>query len=153
VSLQDTFVEDNVIWLIAEDEADILNLVATMCQVWGHSAITFESGQKVWNWLDEVEAGRYQGKMPEFVLMDIRMPGKRGNEVAQRMRKVPAFQQTPIALMTAYALSADEKSAMMVSDGVDQIIPKPLPGFEDLHKALNQIIQNKRADSQRSQSA
>lgn len=142
-----------MIWLIAEDEADILNLVATMCQVWGHSPITFESGQKVWNWLDEVEAGRYQGKMPEFVLMDIRMPGKRGNEVAQRMRKVPQLKNTPIALMTAYALSADEKSAMMHTDGVDQIIPKPLPGFEDLHKVLNQVIQNKRSGDQRSQPA
>lgn len=152
MSHSDTFVEDNVIWLIAEDEADILNLVATMCQVWGHSPLTFESGQKVWNWLDEVEAGRYQGKMPEFVLMDIRMPGKRGNEVAQRMRKLQALKQTPIALMTAYALSADEKSAMMTGDGVDHIIPKPLPAFEELHTVLNQIIQSKRADSQRSQS-
>jgi CheY-like chemotaxis protein len=64
------------------------------------------------------------------------------------MRKVPALQKTPIALMTAYALSADEKSAMMNGDGVDQIIPKPLPAFEELQKVLNQVIQNKRAGSQ-----
>jgi len=142
-----------VIWLIAEDEADILNLVATMCQVWGHSPLAFESGQKVWNWLDDVEAGRYVGKMPEFVLMDIRMPGKRGNEVAQRMRTVSALKQTPIALMTAYSLSTDEKSAMMNGDGVDQIIPKPLPTFDELHRILNQIIQDKRASTQRSEPA
>jgi CheY-like chemotaxis protein len=142
-----------MIWLIAEDEADILNLVATMCQVWGHSPITFESGQKVWNWLDEVEAGNYTGKMPEFVLMDIRMPGKKGNEVAQRMRKVPAFAETPIALMTAFSLSSDEKTAMMSVDGVDHIIPKPLPSFDDLHKVLNKIIQDKRSSDQRSQPA
>ena len=135
-----------MIWLIAEDEADILNLVATMAQVWGHSPITFESGQKVWNWLDEVEAGRYQGKMPEFVLMDIRMPGKKGNEVAQRMRTLSVLKQTPIALMTAYSLSADEKSEIMDSDGVDQIIAKPLPGFEELRQVLNQIIQDKKAN-------
>jgi len=134
-----------VIWLIAEDEADILNLVATMCQVWGHSPLTFESGQKVWNWLDDVEARRYSGKMPGFVLMDIRMPGKRGNEVAQRMRTVGALKQTPIALMTAYALSRDEKSAMISGDGVDRIIPKPLPTFDELHQVFNQIIQDKRA--------
>lgn len=44
-------------WLIAEDEADIRNLVGIMCTVWGHTPITFESGQKVWEWLDQVEAG------------------------------------------------------------------------------------------------
>lgn len=136
-----------MIWLIAEDEADILNLVATMATVWGHSPLTFESGQKVWNWLDDVEAGRYQGKMPEFVLMDIRMPGKKGNEVAQRMRTVAAFKQTPIALMTAFSLSTDEKRAMMTSDGVDQIIPKPLPTFDELQRVLNQVIKDKQANT------
>lgn len=142
-----------MIWLIAEDEADILNLVATMATVWGHAPLTFESGQKVWNWLDEVEAGNYQGKIPDFVLMDIRMPGKKGNELAQRMRTVTLLKQTPIALMTAFSLSSDEKSAMMKGDGVDQIIPKPLPSFDELQRTLNKIIQDKQASNLRSQSA
>jgi two-component system, OmpR family, alkaline phosphatase synthesis response regulator PhoP len=146
-------VEDGVIWLIAEDEADILNLVATMCQVWGHSPMTFESGQKVWNWLDDVEAGKFTGKLPEFVLMDIRMPGKRGNEVANRMRTVSALKEIPIALMTANSLSSDEKKAIMTDDGADQILSKPLPTFDELHRILNQIIHDKRASTQRSEPA
>lgn len=146
------FAEDMLIWLIAEDEADILNLVATMATVWGHTPLTFETGQKVWNWLDEVEADKYQGKMPDFVLMDIRMPGKKGNELAQRMRTVTGLKQIPIALMTAFSLSGDEKSAMMRADGVDQIIAKPLPSFMELQKVLNQIIEDKQASNLRSQS-
>ena len=71
-------------WLIAEDETDIRNLVAMMCQVWGHTPMTFESGQKTWDWLDQVENGQYKGTMPDFALMDIRMPGRRGNEIANR---------------------------------------------------------------------
>jgi CheY-like chemotaxis protein len=141
-----------LIWLIAEDEADILNLVATMATVWGHTPLTFETGQKVWNWLDEVEAGKYQGKMPDFVLMDIRMPGKKGNELAQRMRTITGLKQIPIALMTAFSLSSDEKSAMMTTDGVDQIIAKPLPSFIELQKVLDKIIEDKQASNLRSQS-
>lgn len=137
--------EDRLIWLIAEDEADILNLIATMCQVWGHTPLTFESGQKAWDWLDKVEAGEYKGSLPDFVLMDIRMPGKRGNEVANRMRTLPTFKHIPIALMTAYSLSAEDMSLMMTRDGVDQIISKPLPGFDDLLRLLNKIIQDKQA--------
>jgi CheY-like chemotaxis protein len=142
-----------LIWLIAEDEADILNLVATMATVWGHTPLTFESGQKVWSWLDDIEAGNYQGKLPDFVLMDIRMPGKKGNEVAQRMRSVTGLKQIPIALMTAFSLSSEEKSAMMLADGVDRIIAKPLPSFMELQSVLNQIIEDKQASNLRSQSA
>jgi CheY-like chemotaxis protein len=138
-----------LIWLIVEDEVDILSLIATMCQVWGHQSITFPSGQKAWEWLDQVEAGTYKGAMPEFVLMDIRMPGKYGNEVANRMRKIPQFKHTPIALMTAYSLSSEDREKMMLADGVDQIINKPLPGFEDLRVTLNQIIEKKQASNQR----
>lgn len=137
-----------MIWLIAEDEADILNLIATMCQVWGHSAITFENGQKVWDWLDTIDSGKYTDKMPEFVLMDIRMPGKKGNDVARRMRTMSAFKPIPIALMTAYSLSVDERKAIMETDGVDEILSKPLPNFEELRTQLNHIIQTKQATKQ-----
>ena len=119
-----------MIWLIAEDEADILNLVATMCRVWGHEPLTFESGGKAWTWLDSVEDKSYSGALPDFVLMDIRMPGKKGNEVANRMRSMEAFKNTPIALMTAYVLSPADREAINTTDGVDDIIAKPLPSFD-----------------------
>jgi CheY-like chemotaxis protein len=132
-------------WLIAEDEADIRNLITMMCQVWGYQPLAFENGQKVWDWLDSVETGQYQGDLPQFVLMDIRMPGKKGNEIAQRMRSMPNFQDTPIALMTAFALDEDERNSIIDNNGVDRIISKPLPDFEQLHNTLHQIIESKKA--------
>lgn len=132
-----------MIWLIAEDEADILNLMSTMCTVWGHTPLTFETGQKVWDWLDDFEAGQAPGQVPDFVLMDIRMPGKKGNDVAKRMRQLSAFQHIPIVLMTAYSLSPAEQSALMERDGVDYIIAKPLPGFEELRQTIDEIIRRK----------
>ena len=95
-------------WLIAEDEADIRNLIALMCQAWGHVPMTFENGQKVWDWLDLVEQGK-QAQLPELILMDIRMPGKKGNEIAHRMRTIAQFQPIPIVLMTAYTLNERER--------------------------------------------
>ena len=130
-------------WMIAEDEADIRNLLAMMCQVWGYNTVTFENGQKVWVWLDGVERGE-KDFSPELVLMDIRMPGKKGNELAQRMRTLPDFQQTPIVLMTAFSLSDRERRDMMTSDGVDHILNKPLPDFEQLRATLDGIAHQKR---------
>lgn len=131
-----------MIWMIAEDEADIRNLVAMMAQAWGHEPLTFETGQRAWDFLDAVEAGEYTGKLPEFALMDIRMPGKKGNEIAHRIRTISSIQHIPIVLMTAFSLSDDEQSAML-TNGADRIIPKPLPDFMQLQAILNKVIEDK----------
>lgn len=131
-------------WLIAEDETDIRNLVAMMCQVWGHTPMTFENGQKAWDWLDKVEAGQYEGEMPDFALMDIRMPGKRGNEISQRMRKIPDLEKIPIVLMTAFVLGDEEINKMQVEFGADYVINKPLPDFDRLRTVLYDVIEKKK---------
>jgi len=132
-----------VTWLIAEDEADIRNLIAMMCQVWGYNTVTFENGQKVWEWLDQVEGGDLNF-VPDLILMDIRMPGKKGNELANRMRKLPTLQHTPIVLMTAFSLSDRERRDMMTNDGVDHILNKPLPDFELFRSTLDNVALQKK---------
>ncbi len=131
-------------WLIAEDEADIRNLVATMAQVWGHTPLTFESGQKAWDFLDKIEAGDADN-LPEFALMDIRMPGYRGDEVAKRIRATDAIKDIPIVLMTAFVLSDEEITTMKQKTGVDHIINKPLPEFMQLKAMLEDIIESKQS--------
>ncbi len=130
-------------WLIAEDEADIRNLMSMMCTVWGHTPIIFESGLKVWEWMDKIEAAQTVGPMPDFVLMDIRMPGKRGVDLAARMRTIPLLQNVPIVLMTAFALSDEEITRIREEYGVDYVINKPLPDFEKLRTLLHDIIAHK----------
>jgi two-component system, OmpR family, alkaline phosphatase synthesis response regulator PhoP len=130
-------------WLIAEDEADIRMLVSTMTQVWGHTPMPFESGQKAWDFLESVERGEYTKPLPEFALMDIRMPGYWGNEVAKKIRETTAVKDIPIVLMTAFVLSEEERRTMMTDYGVDQIINKPLPDFMELRRILEEVIARK----------
>lgn len=130
-------------WLIAEDEADIRMLVSTMTQVWGHTPMAFESGQKAWDFLEKVQSGEHTTPLPEFALMDIRMPGHWGNEVARKIRETDAVQHIPIVLMTAFVLSDEERYAMMNEYGVDGIINKPLPDFMELKRILEDIINRK----------
>jgi CheY-like chemotaxis protein len=130
-------------WLIAEDEADIRNLVAMMAQVWGHNPITFENGDKIWEWLDTVEAGSYQGSLPDFALMDIRMPGRRGNELAKRIRNTDGIRHIPIVLMTAFVLSDEEIDNMRNEYGIDAVLNKPLPDFDRLKGILDDVITKK----------
>lgn len=134
-------------WLIAEDEADIRNLVAMMCTVWGHTPMTFESGQKAWDWIDTVVNGTNTQPLPEFALMDIRMPGYRGDEVARRLRDTEPLARMPIVLMTAFVLSDEERKEMMKNSGVDEIINKPLPEFNALRNLLHEIIERKKNEA------
>jgi CheY-like chemotaxis protein len=134
--------EKTVIWMIAEDEADIRNLVAMMAEVWGHKPIAFETGQKAWDFLDAVEGGAYNGDLPEFALMDIRMPGYKGDEIAHRIRRIASIAHIPIVLMTAFSLD-DEERAAMLTNGADRIISKPLPDFAELQQVLHQVIEEK----------
>ncbi len=131
-------------WLVAEDETDIRVLITTMISVWGYQTIAFENGQKVWDWLDQIEADAFIGTLPDLVLMDIRMPGKKGNEVANRMRSIAKLDRTPIALMTAFSLSDGERKEMIDQDGVDTIISKPLPDFDQLRQMLQALIEKKK---------
>lgn len=133
-------------WLIAEDEADIRNLVVMMTQVWGHIPMPFESGQKTWDWLDTVEDGTYTGTLPDFALMDIRMPGKRGYELSQRIRTIEPLKHIPIVLMTAFVMSEEDMNEMRKLYGVDQVINKPLPDFDRLKQTIDDIIAAKRSD-------
>ncbi|MBZ0292707.1 MAG: response regulator [Anaerolineae bacterium] len=134
-----------MIWLIAEDEADIRNLMDVVCRSWGYDTLVFEDGQKVWNWLDQVEANTYSESLPDFALLDIRMPGKRGDEVAARLRETSVVSDIPIVLMTAFALDEVQRQTIL-DNGVDQIIGKPLPDFDQLHILLHEVIQKKLHD-------
>jgi two-component system phosphate regulon response regulator PhoB len=131
-------------WLIAEDEGDIRNLIMMMAQVWGHKTMLFESGEKAWEWLDQVQAGQFQGDLPEFALMDIRMPGKRGNEISKRIRETEPIKGIPIVLMTAFVMGEDEMEVMRKEYGVDYVINKPLPDFDRLRVVLHDIIEKKK---------
>jgi CheY-like chemotaxis protein len=130
-------------WLVVEDEDDIRNIVKVMFQVWGHTAIEFSNGTDAWDWLDKVEAGEHNDDLPELALMDIRMPGHRGHEIARRIRSVNPLRNIPVVLMTAFSLSENERREMLTDYGVDHIISKPLPDMFELKSLLDSIYEQR----------
>lgn len=131
-------------WLVVEDEDDIRNIVKVMFKVWGYDPLEFRNGHEAWGWLDAVEAGTYSGALPELALLDIRMPGHKGNEIAKRIRSVDELKSMPIVLMTAFSLSDGEHQAMLQDCGVDKIIHKPLPDLFELKTVLDTVREKKR---------
>lgn len=131
-------------WLLVEDEVDIRNVVKVMFQVWGNHAVEFSNGNDAFDFLDDVDDGVIPDTdLPSFALMDIRMPGPNGNEIARRIRECERLQHIPVMLMTAFQLSEAQQEEFRNRDGVDRIIFKPLPDFDKFHAAIMEVIQQR----------
>lgn len=91
----------------------------------------FESGQAA---LTEIESDptRY-----DLLLLDYRMPGMSGYEVAQELRNIPGAQQLAVILISAEDISALTEP---LSGYVDQLIAKPLTA-EKLLTAVSELDQ------------
>jgi len=130
-------------WLLVEDDSDIRMVVAMMMTVWGENPLPFPDGKSAWAWLDSVESGTFSGPLPELALMDIRMPGYTGDQLATRMRSIESLKDIPIILMTAFSMSEGEISALRERCGVDHLLEKPLPDL-DVFRALLYKVRDER---------
>lgn len=134
-------------WLLVEDDPDIRNFVQMVITVWGEKPLPFPDGRAAWAWLDSVEDGSYQGELPELALMDIRMPGHTGDEIAARIRRTDCIKDIPIVLMTAFTLSEAEIAEMQRRAGFDHLINKPLPELDRLQQLLYSVRDRRKAQN------
>jgi len=101
--------------LIAEDEADIRELIAfnleresyvCRCAADGHHAIA------------ELDT-----QVPDLVILDRMLPGASGDEVLTRMRHDPRTSAVPVIMLTAKADESDELVGFAI--GADDYVTKP----------------------------
>src|SRR5687768_17174317 len=97
--------DDKHVWLVVEDDPIIRSILRALMTLWDIEPLVFMDGFEAMNWLDQVERGEAAPPLPDIALLDIRMPGPLGHEIAQRMRAIPTTGSIPIIIMTAYHLS------------------------------------------------
>jgi CheY-like chemotaxis protein len=136
--------EEPVMWLLVEDDPDIRNVVAVMMQLWGEKPLALSDGNAAWSWLDGVAAGTFKGELPELALMDIRMPGHTGDQIAARIRTTERLNNIPIILMTAFTLTEAEVQNIVERAGIDHLIKKPLPDMDDFRSTLYRVRDERR---------
>jgi DNA-binding response OmpR family regulator len=99
--------------LIADDDADILELVSFRLERAGYRTLTASDGE---------EALRLAlAEQPDIALLDVMMPRLSGVEVTQRLRA--GGERLPIVLLTARVQEADIASGLEA--GADDYIEKP----------------------------
>jgi CheY-like chemotaxis protein len=144
LSFNGCWAEEDVTWLLVEDDPDIRNVVAVMMQFWGEKPLTLSDGNAAWSWLDGVVSGTYKGELPELALMDIRMPGHTGDQIAARIRGTDRLKDIPIILMTAFSLTEAEVQNMVDKSGIDHLVKKPLPDMDDFRTTLYRVRNERR---------
>jgi CheY-like chemotaxis protein len=127
-------------WIILDDDDGIMSVFEAMCKIWQVSMIKLRDGYDAMKWIAEFRAGLYVGPLPELALLDIRMPGPQGYQVAHELRKIPDLNEMAIVLMTAYRLSHEELEGVIKISDADQLFHKPIPNMFDFNNQLQVAI-------------
>ena len=101
--------------VVADDDADIRDLVVFKLQQSGHEVVSVGDGAAA------VEACR--DVLPDLALLDVMMPGMSGFEACLELRADPALAAIPVILLTARAQESDIEQGFNV--GADDYVVKP----------------------------
>ena len=102
--------------LVADDNSDALESLATLLQLSGHQVYTAANGAVA---LESAEHNR-----PEVALLDIGMPQLDGYEVARRIRSQPWGQGITLVALTGWGQDSDRRRSQEA--GFDSHLVKPL---------------------------
>lgn len=120
--------------LIAEDEADIRNLIAFTLKFSGHEVIDTSNGEEAYNKVLELAR---ENMLPDLILMDVRMPRMTGYEVCERIKSNETLQGIPIAFLSAKGQESEVKTGLDV--GATAYIIKPFAP-DQLTEKVNELL-------------
>jgi len=103
-----------------DDNRDAADSTATLLELWGHTARTAYNGEDGWRVIQEWH--------PDFLILDINMPGLDGYALAERVKQTPGLEGIRMAAVSAYS---DARHLRRVAEvGFDFRLTKPAPPRE-----------------------
>ncbi len=101
--------------LVADDEKDIVELVAYNLEREGYAVSRAYDGQKAWEMVNR--------EKPDLVILDLMMPEMPGMEVCGRIRRQETTASLPIIMLTAKSDPIDKILGLEI--GADDYLTKP----------------------------
>lgn len=102
--------------LVVEDNQDNLLLVTYALKRAGYAVVPATSGEEGFSLAVQ--------ERPDFILMDINLPGIDGIETARKLRQVESGRDVPIIAVTSYAMVGDRDR--ILAAGCNGYIEKPI---------------------------
>jgi DNA-binding response OmpR family regulator len=101
--------------LIAEDQADLREMLSFALRLDGHQVAAVADGNEA---LSQALATH-----PDLIVLDIKMPGLSGFQVCEQLKQDEKFGETPIIIISA--LNTDEQVEAGYEAGACEFLPKP----------------------------
>jgi DNA-binding response OmpR family regulator len=101
--------------LVADDDPDILELVAFRLERAGYDVVRATDGEQALQLATELH--------PDLAVLDVMMPKLTGYDVTRRIRADDATKRMPVILLTARVQEADVQQGFEV--GADDYLRKP----------------------------
>jgi two-component system cell cycle response regulator len=102
--------------LVVEDNEHNLALIDYLLKAYGYAPMLARNGSDAVRTASEA--------CPDVILLDIRLPGMDGYEVAAVIRETPGLERTRIVAVTASAMVGDRER--IVAAGFDGYVQKPI---------------------------
>ncbi len=116
--------------LMADDEPDVLDIMAKKVFVQGYTVVTAHDGQEAWD--------KIQSESPDIIILDLNMPKMNGFEVLQKLRsEPPAEKWQPVIIVSARNELDDVKKGLSLE--AEHYLVKPC-SIEDIFKAIKLTI-------------
>ena len=115
--------------LIADDDDDILQLLAFRLERAGYEIVQARNGKQALSLALEL--------LPALAVLDVTMPELDGYEVTRELRANEATSSMPIILLTARAQTQDAARGLAV--GADDYVKKPFDA-RDLRERIERLL-------------
>ncbi len=107
--------------LIAEDDADSFELLATLLNSFGYEVVGVDNGDDAWRVLQRPDR-------PMLAVLDWLMPGMSGVDICRQLRAQKCDNPTYVILLTS--LTSEDNIVEGLEAGADDYITKPFDFFE-----------------------
>jgi DNA-binding response OmpR family regulator len=122
-------IRERPVVLVADDDADILELVCYRLERSGYDVVRANDGAAALQLAREMQ--------PDLALLDVMMPTLTGYDVTREIRQEAATQRIPVILLTARVQEADITRGF--DSGADDYIKKPFSP-EELRARVQAIL-------------
>ena len=135
--------------LVVEDEADLAELIALNLRQAGFDTSIASTGIEAVNLLmpqlDQLRDAGISNTLPDIMLLDLMLPGVRGEEILRRVRAHPVGHKLPVIVLTAKG--SDQDQILGLDLGADDYLPKPVAA-EILHARIRALLRRTRQSAE-----
>lgn len=124
-------INDHLDILLVEDDALTVALLEHLLRRHGHQVTVASDGQRAWDMIQS------RASAPDLVLLDLMLPYIDGYELLQLMRAQPAWQRTPVVVLSAK--SQEEDVVRSFELGATDYVTKPFRAQELLARVRRQV--------------